>query len=175
MSDERSEGFQGEGGDSVSGNLLHSFDRVIASLPPGDPMRRELLALRPQIADQQETMIEARQMIEKLEEVVKKVTSPANRIGTFSAPPRARRRTSWSAARIIIATSIRAFHLREVEKGHARAGQRSVCHRRRSRLRNGGPGDKNHRSPRHGPAARRHRARHAIDRPAALCRSGEIS
>ena len=28
-------------------------------------------------------MIEARRMIEKLEEVVKKVTSPANRIGTF--------------------------------------------------------------------------------------------
>src|ERR1043166_2500554 len=28
-------------------------------------------------------MVEARRMIEKLEEVVKKVTSPANRIGTF--------------------------------------------------------------------------------------------
>jgi proteasome-associated ATPase len=56
---------------------------VIASLPPGDPVRRDLLELRPQIFDQQETMVEARRMIEKLEEVIKKVTSPANRIGTF--------------------------------------------------------------------------------------------
>ena len=85
MSDERSEGFQGEEGDLGPRNLLDSFDRVIASLPPGDLVRRELLELRPQIFDQQETMIEARRMIEKLEEVVKKVTSPANRIGTFGA------------------------------------------------------------------------------------------
>src|SRR5213595_1440658 len=83
MSDERSEGLQGGEGDSDPRNLLDAFDRVIASLPPGDPIRRELLELRPQILDQQETMVEARRMIEKLEEVVKKVTSPANRIGTF--------------------------------------------------------------------------------------------
>src|SRR6185437_9991765 len=83
MSDERSEGLQGGVGDSGPENLLDSFDRVIASLPPGDSIRRELLELRPQILDQQETMVEARRMIEKLEEVVKKVTSPANRIGTF--------------------------------------------------------------------------------------------
>jgi proteasome-associated ATPase len=83
MSDERSEGLQGEVGDSGPNNLLDSFDQLIASLPPGDPVRRDLLELRPQIFDQQETMTEARRMIEKLEEVVKKVTSPANRIGTF--------------------------------------------------------------------------------------------
>src|SRR6266446_7676596 len=83
MSDERSEGFQGEEEDSGSSNLLDSFDRVFASLPPGDPLRRDLLDLRPQIFDQHETMLEASRMIEKLEEVVKKVTSPANRIGTF--------------------------------------------------------------------------------------------
>src|SRR5213595_4003740 len=83
MSDERSEGLQGGEGDSDPRNLLDAFDRVIASLPPGDPIRRELLELRPQILDQQETMVEARRVIEKLEEVVKKVTSPANRIGTF--------------------------------------------------------------------------------------------
>jgi proteasome-associated ATPase len=83
MSDERSEGFQGEVGDSGPENLLDAFDRVIAALPPGDPVRRDLLDLRPQIFDQQETMVEARRMIEKLEEVIKKVTSPANRIGTF--------------------------------------------------------------------------------------------
>src|SRR5205809_1020517 len=83
MSDQRSEGFQGGEGDSPPDNLLDSFDRVITSLPPGDPVRRDLLDLRPQIFDQQETMVEARRVIEKLEEVVKKVTSPANRIGTF--------------------------------------------------------------------------------------------
>src|SRR5881275_1146450 len=83
MSDERSEGLQGGEGDPSPENLLDSFDQAIGSLPPGDPVRRELLQLRPQILDQQETMVEARRMIEKLEEVVKKVTSPANRIGTF--------------------------------------------------------------------------------------------
>src|SRR5216110_525603 len=83
MSDKRSEGLQDGVGDAGPDNLLDSFDRVIGSLPPGDPIRRDLLELRPQISDQQETMVEARRMIEKLEEVVKKVTSPANRIGTF--------------------------------------------------------------------------------------------
>src|SRR5438094_10072137 len=83
MSDERSEGLQGGVGDSGPDNLLDSFDQVIALLPPGDPVRRDLLELRLQISDQQETMVEARRMIEKLEEVVKKVTTPANRIGTF--------------------------------------------------------------------------------------------
>src|SRR5712664_1169309 len=83
MSDKRSEGLQGGVGDSGPDNLVDAFDRVISSLPPGDPVRRDLLGLRPQIFDQQETMVEARRMIEKLEEVIKKVTSPANRIGTF--------------------------------------------------------------------------------------------
>src|SRR6476661_732407 len=83
MSDKRSEGLQDGVGDSGPDNLLDAFDRVISSLPPGDPIRRDLLEMRPQIFDQQETMVEARRMIEKLEEVVKKVTSPANRIGTF--------------------------------------------------------------------------------------------
>src|SRR6478752_37351 len=83
MSDERSEGLQRGEGEPGPENLLDSFDQLIGSLPPGDPLRHELLQLRPQILDQQETMTEARRMIEKLEEVVKKVTSPANRIGTF--------------------------------------------------------------------------------------------
>src|SRR5947209_6721362 len=83
MSDERSEGLQGGEGDAGPDNLLDSFDRVIASLPPGDPTRRELLELRPKISDHEATIVEARHMIEKLEEVIKKVTSPANRIGTF--------------------------------------------------------------------------------------------
>src|SRR5438128_5632603 len=83
MSDERSEGLQGGEVDSGPVNLLDLFDRVIASLPPGDPVRQELVYLRPEISNREEMILEARRMIEKLEEVVKKVTSPANRIGTF--------------------------------------------------------------------------------------------
>src|SRR5881398_678328 len=83
MSDNRSDGFEDGVGDSAPDNLLDSFDRVISSLPPGDPIRRELLDLRPEISEHEETIVEARRMIEKLEEVIKKVTSPANRIGTF--------------------------------------------------------------------------------------------
>jgi proteasome-associated ATPase len=81
MSDERSEGFEGR--EESRRTLLDAFDRVIALLPPGDPVRRELLDLRPDISEHEQTIVEARRMIEKLEEVVKKVTSPANRIGTF--------------------------------------------------------------------------------------------
>src|ERR1700726_1368032 len=83
MSDERSEGLEGGEENSGTRNLLDAFDHVIASLPPGDPIRRELLDLRPEISEHEETIVEARRMIEKLEEVIKKVTSPANRIGTF--------------------------------------------------------------------------------------------
>src|SRR5205085_9433162 len=79
MSEERSR--EPENFDEPAPNLplLDKLDRVIASLPPGDPARRDLLDLRPQVSDQSQTIAEARQMIEKLEEVIKKVTSPANR------------------------------------------------------------------------------------------------
>ncbi len=83
MSDERSPGSEGEQDFSGRRTLLDSFDQLIAALPPGDPTRRELLDLRPDISDHEQMIVDARQMIEKLEEVVKKVTSPANRIGTF--------------------------------------------------------------------------------------------
>ena len=83
MSDEREERFEDleEGPPEVS--ILDRLDRVLVSLPPGDPIRRDLLELRSNIADQEETITEAGRMIGKLEEVLKKVTSPANRIGTF--------------------------------------------------------------------------------------------
>ncbi|MEY2479934.1 MAG: proteasome-associated ATPase [Verrucomicrobiota bacterium] len=83
MSDQRSEENleHDPGGHSLS--LLETLDRVIASLSQDEPARRELFDLRAQIANQEETVVEARHMIEKLEEVIKKVTSPANRIGTF--------------------------------------------------------------------------------------------
>ena len=64
-------------------DLLDRIDLLVATLTPGDPMRRDLLDLRREISEREETLGEARQMIEKLEEVIKKVTSPANRIGTF--------------------------------------------------------------------------------------------
>jgi proteasome-associated ATPase len=83
MSEERSREFESLGEPDANIPLLDKLDRVIASLPPGDPIRRDLLDLRPQVFDQSQMIGEARQMIEKLEEVIKKVTSPANRIGTF--------------------------------------------------------------------------------------------
>ena len=83
MSDMRSEGEEGSSESSRPLTLLESFDRLIASLPPGEPTRCELLELRSEVADHEETIVEATRMIEKLEEVIKKVTSPANRIGTF--------------------------------------------------------------------------------------------
>ena len=83
MSDERSEGFEGSSESRRSRTLLESFDELIASYPTGDPIRARLINLRPDISEQEETIVEATAMIEKLEEVVKKVTSPANRIGTF--------------------------------------------------------------------------------------------
>jgi proteasome-associated ATPase len=74
MSDERHEG---------EIDLLDRIDLLIAILPPGDAIRRELLDLRLEISQREEIFVEARHTIEKLEEVIKKVTSPANRIGTF--------------------------------------------------------------------------------------------
>ena len=76
MSDERHEGER-------TFDLLDRVDLLIATLPPGDALRRELLDLRMEISQREEIFVEARQTIEKLEEVIKKVTSPANRIGTF--------------------------------------------------------------------------------------------
>ncbi len=68
-------------------SALDLLDRTIASLPVGDPIRRALVNVRAQLSDQEDTINEARQTIEKMEEVIKKVTSPANRIGTFLGSP----------------------------------------------------------------------------------------
>lgn len=67
--------------------ILDTFDRLIGALPPGDLIRRELLELRMRAAEQEDMVFEAQQAIEKLEQIVKKVTAPANRIGTFLAAP----------------------------------------------------------------------------------------
>jgi proteasome-associated ATPase len=68
-------------------SLLEAFDRAIASLPSDNFARERLFALRAEIAAQEEMVGDAREMIEKLEQVIKKVTSPANRIGTFLGSP----------------------------------------------------------------------------------------
>ncbi len=62
---------------------LERLDRLIASLPPGDLVRSELLDLRMEVADREDMVAEARQALEKYEQIVKKLSSPANRIGTF--------------------------------------------------------------------------------------------
>ena len=99
MSEERSKDFENLDEPAPNLPLLDQLDRVIASLPPGDPLRRDLLELRPQVFDQSQMIGEARQMIEKLEEVIKKVTSPANRIGTFLGA------TSKDTAHIVVGGS----------------------------------------------------------------------
>ncbi len=68
-------------------SALDLLDRTIAALPIGDPIRKALLGVRAQIVDQEDTISQAREAIEKMEEVIKKVTSPANRIGTFLGAP----------------------------------------------------------------------------------------
>src|SRR3979409_1290393 len=89
MDDERSEQSRDPEDNSGPGelSLLEAFDLLVASIPPENRHRRELYIMRSQIEAQEETIGEARQMIEKLEEVIKKVTSPANRIGTYLSTP----------------------------------------------------------------------------------------
>jgi proteasome-associated ATPase len=89
MSDERKEHSipygSPHGEEQIS--LLEAFDRTVASFPMDNFARERLLALRGEIAAQEEMVGDAREMIEKLEQVIKKVTSPANRIGTFLGSP----------------------------------------------------------------------------------------
>ncbi len=63
-------------------------DKLIASTVEGDPARFDLFRLRQQIQEHELTLTEARAAIEKMDEVIKKVTSPANRIGTFLGFPK---------------------------------------------------------------------------------------
>ncbi len=62
---------------------LERIDRALASVPPGHPAQHDLLDLRAAVTEHESTMSEARQAIEKLEQIVEKLTAPANRIGTF--------------------------------------------------------------------------------------------
>src|ERR1700732_3754021 len=85
MNEERAPEYGGFG--SEPSTPLEYLERIIASLPPGDPTRSELIDLRSNFAEQEEMISEARHTIEKLDEVIKKVTSPANRIGTYLGTP----------------------------------------------------------------------------------------
>ena len=66
---------------------IERIDRAMASVPSGHPVQRELLELRSAVSDQESTMAEARQAIEKMEQIIQKLTAPANRIGTFLGAP----------------------------------------------------------------------------------------
>ncbi len=86
MSDQRFEE-ENSPNDEQPISLLEAFDRAVSLLPPGDFVREQFLILRAEIEAQEEMVGDARQMIEKLEQIIKKVTSPANRIGTFLGSP----------------------------------------------------------------------------------------
>jgi proteasome-associated ATPase len=64
------------------------INRMLSAIPEGDPARMDLLRLRQQVQEQELTLTEARAAIEKMDDVIKKVTSPANRIGTFLGFPK---------------------------------------------------------------------------------------
>ena len=68
---------------------LERIDRAIASVPPGHPLQRELIDLRKAISETEGTMQEAQQALEKMEQIIQKLSSPANRIGTFLGAPNA--------------------------------------------------------------------------------------
>ena len=67
---------------------IELVDKLIAATPEGDAARFDLFRLRQQIQEHDLTLAEARAAIEKMDEVIKKVTSPANRIGTFLGFPK---------------------------------------------------------------------------------------
>jgi proteasome-associated ATPase len=85
MNEERTPGYGSY--DSEPATPVEILERIVAGLPPGDPTRGDLIGLRSLVAEQEEMILEARQTIEKLDEVIKKVTSPANRIGTYLGTP----------------------------------------------------------------------------------------
>lgn len=66
---------------------LERIDRAIASVPSGHPLQRELVDLRSAVSETEGTMAEAQQAIEKMEQIIQKLSSPANRIGTFLNAP----------------------------------------------------------------------------------------
>ena len=64
-------------------SALVLVDRLLLFLEPRDPLRAELVRLRRRLESEQHLLRDARQAIEKLDEVIEKVTAPASRIGTL--------------------------------------------------------------------------------------------
>jgi proteasome-associated ATPase len=81
-------GFSDKWGNNPESTPLELVDKLISSTQEGDPARFDLFRLRQQIQENELTLSEARSAIEKMDEVIKKVTSPANRIGTFLGIPK---------------------------------------------------------------------------------------
>jgi len=69
-------------------DAVGSIDRLIAMSAEGDPRRYELFRLRQQVQERELTLQEAKAAIEKMEDVLKKVTAPANRIGVYLGSPK---------------------------------------------------------------------------------------
>ena len=67
-------------------STLQIIDLIASKLPPRHTSLFDLLYLRDRIAALEEMTDQARQTIEKLDEIVEKLRSPAFRIGTFLAP-----------------------------------------------------------------------------------------
>jgi proteasomal ATPase-like protein len=167
MNDERSKEF--ENADDRPGkrelSLLEAFDLVLASFPPDDRNRRELFLIRAEIAAQEETIGEAQQMIEKLEEVIKKVTSPANRIGTYLSNP------ARETAHIVVGGADYYCNVDpRISLAKLKKGTRVLVN---EAFRNGGPGDENHGGARDGPAPGWVRTRIAVSDPPAFRRADE--
>jgi proteasome-associated ATPase len=80
--------FSNKWGPRDESSSIELVDKLIATLPEADPSRFDLFRLRQQIQEHELTLTEARAAIEKMDEVIKKVTSPANRIGTFLGFPK---------------------------------------------------------------------------------------
>ena len=79
--------FSGKWAGREESTPIELVDKLLATLPEGDPARFDLFRLRQQIQEHELTLAEARAAIEKMDEVIK-VTSPANRIGTFLGFPK---------------------------------------------------------------------------------------
>jgi len=80
--------FSDKWGESPESTPLELVDKLLSATTEGDPARFDLFRLRQQIQEHELTLSEARAAIEKMDEVIKKVTSPANRIGTFLGFPK---------------------------------------------------------------------------------------
>ena len=67
-------------------SALQLVDLIASELPPQHPSLMDLIYLRDRVAAIEEMNDQARQALEKLDEIVEKLRSPAFRVGTFLMP-----------------------------------------------------------------------------------------